>query len=352
MLPHSLPYLLGFLIFIFIIPSYHTLTRALVLLDWKIHKTKRAYRAHRNRHKMSPTIHFVRHAQGYHNLSVANHNMRDPPLTPYGEQQCQYLAKTFPYSSTVDLVVASPLKRTVYTAVEAFGHVINKRQSPVVALPELQETSDMPCDTGSDPQDLAKEFSGMAVDLTRVEAGWNSKKGRWAANSAAIEDRCKVARRWLRDRPEKDIVVVTHGGLLHYLTEDWAGMDKLQGMSFCHPAWHDRRQCMRCLPFRRSCPVKLTAGRRVREAIQKADTLSGTGWANAEFRTYTFDPASGDTAAILETEESQTRRRGTEKPLSEAEARSLSRTANNDMKEKGYSKVQPESNGIKVSSKV
>ncbi|KAL9060637.1 MAG: hypothetical protein Q9162_000588 [Coniocarpon cinnabarinum] len=53
---------------------------------------------------------------------------------------------------------------------------------------------------------------------------------------------------------------------------------------------------------------------------------AGTGWMNTEFRTYNFDPKSGQNASLVETEDSRLRRRGTEKPLSEAEQRNLART--------------------------
>lgn len=39
---------------------------------------------------------------------------------------------------------------------------------------------------------------------------------RWAPNAKAIENRARDAREWLMNRPEKEIVVVTHGGFLHY----------------------------------------------------------------------------------------------------------------------------------------
>ena len=53
---------------------------------------------------MAPIVHCVRHAQGYHNLSVANHSMPDPSLTPLGEEQCRQLRKDFPYHSSVQLL--------------------------------------------------------------------------------------------------------------------------------------------------------------------------------------------------------------------------------------------------------
>jgi broad specificity phosphatase PhoE len=160
---------------------------------------------------MAPGVTCVRHAQGYHNLSIANHQMHDPLLTPYGEEQCRNLRKTFPYTDSIDLVVASPIKRTIYTALISFEPVLKNKELKVIALPELQETSDLPCDTGSTPEELAKEFEGKPVDLSLVNPGWNNKRMKWAPTATAIEKRARDARQWLMARPEKNIVVVSHG---------------------------------------------------------------------------------------------------------------------------------------------
>jgi hypothetical protein len=47
----------------------------------------------------------------------------------------------------------------------------------IVLLPDVQETSDVPCDTGSDPEVLQKEMEekGIPVDMSLVQDGWNSK---------------------------------------------------------------------------------------------------------------------------------------------------------------------------------
>ncbi|RMY12133.1 hypothetical protein D0867_07864 [Hortaea werneckii] len=234
---------------------------------------------------MTPRIHCVRHAQGYHNLSVANHSMRDPLLTPYGEEQCRDLARLFPYHDKIDAVVASPIRRTVYTALLGFGSDLDRKSLNVIAMPELQETSDLPCDTGSSPEDLAKEFDGKPVDLGLVQPGWNSKKMQWAANARSIEARARAARLWLMNRPEKDIVVVTHGGFLHYFTEDWSGSDR----------------------------------------------FAGTGWANTEFRTYTFSSSEPEQAHLIETPESRQRRCGDDKSLDREEQAQLKRTSPTDV---------------------
>lgn len=100
----------------------------------------------------------------------------------------------------------------------------------LIALPDVQETSDVPCDTGSEPQELRTEFAGKSVDLNMVHNGWNNKAGRYAPSNGALKARARAARRWLKARPEKEIVVVTHGGFLHYFTEDWEDSSQYQGM--------------------------------------------------------------------------------------------------------------------------
>lgn len=154
--------------------------------------------------------------------------MHDPSLTPFGVEQCHNLAQDFPYLASTRAIVASPLRRTLYTALHAFKPLIEKGM-PVIALPEICETADVPCDTGSDVSVLKEELKDKPVDLSRVQEGWNVKTGKWAPTADALEKRAKEARQWLKARPEEEIVVVTHGGFLHYFTEDWSDYKKIMG---------------------------------------------------------------------------------------------------------------------------
>ena len=186
---------------------------------------------------MPPVIHLVRHAQGVHNLSTENHIIHDPSLTELGHEQCHKLRDEFPYHDRVELVTASPLRRTIYTGLHTFAPVFERTNGAVklIALPDVQETSDVPCDTGSDPNVLHEELvvaKGAPVDLGLVTERWNIKEGRYAPTNQAIKHRAREARRWLKARPEKEIVLVTHGGFLHYLTEDWEDSSQFQGMYF------------------------------------------------------------------------------------------------------------------------
>ncbi|KAH6618150.1 histidine phosphatase superfamily [Chaetomium sp. MPI-SDFR-AT-0129] len=252
---------------------------------------------------MPTYIHFVRHAQGLHNLTAANHVLPDPDLTPLGREQCAALAASFPHQHLITHLVASPLRRTLYTCLLSFEPALARlpaETTKVVAVPELQEISPWACDTGSDRGVLEGEFGPTAkaagegqerakqVDLGLVVDGWNEKlslDSPWAPVMERLEARARTARVWLRElgrefekkNPGVDahVAVVTHGGILHFLTQDYDGMDP----------------------------------------------QTGTGWTNTEWRTYQFaNPEETDGEAKLkETADSWSRRRGSTTALTETE---------------------------------
>ncbi|KUM66111.1 hypothetical protein ACN42_g987 [Penicillium freii] len=71
------------------------------------------------------------------------------------------------------------------------------------------------------------EFEKQPVDFTLVEPGWHIKQGKWAPAAGRLLERAQLAREWLSQRPEKEIVVVSHGCFLHFLTDDWVNADNL-----------------------------------------------------------------------------------------------------------------------------
>lgn len=104
--------------------------------------------------------------------------MVDPPLTSTGEQQCHLLREEFPFHSTTELIVASPLRRTIYTALLAFKPVLETNPGlKIIALPDLQEVSDLPSDCGSVLETLEEEVikNNLPVDLSLVPSGWQIK---------------------------------------------------------------------------------------------------------------------------------------------------------------------------------
>ncbi|TVY55549.1 putative phosphatase SPAC5H10.03 [Lachnellula cervina] len=221
---------------------------------------------------MVKTLYLIRHGQGAHNISEAqpqhqqqgNSFVKDPHLTPTGKVQCLDLRQSFSFHKDVDIVMASPLCRTVQTAVLGLRGVLQRKEVPFLLVPQAQEISDKPCDTGTDAADLKGAlaeifeeeeygFDAGRIDFSLLEEGWNSKKGEYEASLEAVQKRAAALRCWLWKRPEENIALVTHGAFLHYLTEDWRGL---------------------VVP-------------------------RGTAWKTCEFRRFTFDEGSNEDAAHM-----------------------------------------------------
>ena len=70
----------------------------------------------------------------------------------HGEVQCAELAREIGEArmKSVDYIVASPLQRMLNTALCIFQKLLKEKPGlKIIALPELQETSLLPCDVGS-----------------------------------------------------------------------------------------------------------------------------------------------------------------------------------------------------------
>jgi len=250
------------------------------------------FSSHRSRQgpacRMAALVHCVRHAQGWHNIQGHDPTLFDPRLTPLGREQCRALRESFKgRESKIALIVTSPLCRTIQTALLAFypeatGEICSSR---ILALPEAQETSPLPCDIGLDPDELKElcKDRNWPVNLSMVKPGWNCKEdsSRFAATDPALKERARKLRCMLyreaqrlpsQDGRMPEIVLVSHGQFLHYFTEDWEHATKHQG----------------------------------------------TGWGNCELRSYELQPHvsnGGQSPFVLETVESR-RKRGLDAGIS------------------------------------
>eukprot|EP00929_Paragymnodinium_shiwhaense_P032783 TRINITY_DN18124_c0_g1_i1.p1 TRINITY_DN18124_c0_g1~~TRINITY_DN18124_c0_g1_i1.p1 ORF type:complete len:255 (+),score=28.92 TRINITY_DN18124_c0_g1_i1:98-862(+) len=121
------------------------------------------------------TIWFVRHGQAEHNVlyhSGKNEEavvMLDAELTALGREQARavagdtLLAPALKDPEGVELVVASPLRRTVETALLAVGDWLSGADGRRLYLhPDFQEISRevQPCNTGSPVEALKQRFQG------------------------------------------------------------------------------------------------------------------------------------------------------------------------------------------------
>jgi broad specificity phosphatase PhoE len=170
---------------------------------------------------MAAQIHLVRHAEAVHN-ATKDKNIVDPPLTEYGVQQSLLLRQTFPHHDKVGVVLTSPLRRGIQTALGGFGHLA-EQGIPLTIYPDIQPRNSKNSDYGTDREVLETEFP--ALDFSVLNNVWPKRDGIYADEEPAIQESGKRIRKHLAEliqqsegKEKRDIVLVTHGIVGHFLT--------------------------------------------------------------------------------------------------------------------------------------
>lgn len=185
---------------------------------------------------------FVRHGQAAHNIKnlvvdgKRGYAIPDPNLTDDGiAQAAEARSKWASFISSAQLVVTSPLKRTVRTTLEltrGSEHVC------VIVNPDISERYLGECDTGSNLEEILSEFSevfpsvkewhGLKDGEGQLENGWWPSRSNYTCCNICICCICCNARllerterfcEWLTQREETRIVVVSHGAYLGGITQ-------------------------------------------------------------------------------------------------------------------------------------
>jgi broad specificity phosphatase PhoE len=183
---------------------------------------------------MASIIYLIRHGESEHNVSK-DMSQLDPPLTTLGYTQASQLISKFPNPERIAVILSSPLRRAIQTSLAGFPHVLEKRYFDpcsefgvengieLTLEPDLQERSALPCDTGSERHVLEKDFPNLALE--ELSEGWLSKAGQYAADddsvtlrAARTREKLKRLNMALHGKERRDIVVVTHGMFMKFLS--------------------------------------------------------------------------------------------------------------------------------------
>jgi broad specificity phosphatase PhoE len=163
---------------------------------------------------MDAQIHLVRHAEAVHN-ATNDKTIIDPPLTEFGIHQAQLLRQTFSRQEQVAIILTSPLRRGIQTALGGFGYLAEKGV-PIIVYPDIQPRNPKPSDYGSERAVLEDEFP--ALDFSVLNDVWPKRDGIFADEKTAISESGRRIRRHLaklvqelEGKEKKDIVLVTHG---------------------------------------------------------------------------------------------------------------------------------------------
>jgi broad specificity phosphatase PhoE len=188
---------------------------------------------------MAIQVHLVRHAEAVHNL-YNDKTISDPRLTALGHQEAKKLGENFPRKDQVGIILTSPLKRAIETALDAFSPILDKSSprpiyiegiehgAQFIIYPEVQPVANLPSDIGSDQECLNMDFPGL--DFSTLNKCWPKREGEYKDNDAEIAARGQRVRDHLAKLVESlggkkrsDIVLVTHGVVRDFVGEDHGG---------------------------------------------------------------------------------------------------------------------------------
>ena len=174
-------------------------------------------------------IHFMRHAQGHHNLAARTDpenwylrdDLLDPHITETGKKQCAAFAQSIgQHLGNTQLVVVSPMNRTIQTAAHSLPHLVNNN-TQWIALESVRERVGLhSCDqrmpvSAHQANYHYVNFDQITFDDDMLKAAYQHNQTREPAEH--LIQRCTELIKWLTTRPEKEIVVVSHGHFLLHL---------------------------------------------------------------------------------------------------------------------------------------
>ena len=164
-------------------------------------------------------IYFIRHAEGYHNLSNEGWKIFYPDLTNLGIEQSKNLGNELK-SINFDQIIVSPLKRTLKTAELVFG----KKQ--FIIDENIREYVGNNCDFRESNDELKNLFPYLNFDNLKV-IDYNSYE-----NDEIVDNRIKQFFEWLSNNNYQTIAVVSHGGFLNRFFKKYHQELKIENTDF------------------------------------------------------------------------------------------------------------------------
>jgi broad specificity phosphatase PhoE len=146
----------------------------------------------------------------------------DSLLSPLGEEQCREVSVNETIQSNVansQLVLVSPLRRTLQTALQCFPHFINK--IPFISIENIREQSGLhPCDRRNTITDQSCTFP--EVDFSEIVSDKDPIYDLYPGVREPEDEvmaRALNAIEYIITRKEKEIIVVSHSSYLSKLLQ-------------------------------------------------------------------------------------------------------------------------------------
>lgn len=200
----------------------------------KYDTNKRAKKGLKHLKQNEKLLHFVRHAEGLHNVvgeidpnGYLLEENEDAALSQNGILQCLMFAQIEQKEQLVEssqLLVVSPQRRTLQTATYSFPHLIFR--TPWIALENIRErTGAHPCDRRVTKTESQRHYPHINFNL--IEHDHDSLYPLYPLSrepSSSVIQRGNEFLQFISTRQEQEIIVVTHSAFLEHLLDNVVDM--------------------------------------------------------------------------------------------------------------------------------
>ena len=200
---------------------------------------------------MSKLLYLIRHGYALHNELFLKSGLNpqifrssevlDSPLTQYGHDQSIQLGYNWEKKHEVELVVVSPLMRTLETAMNIFGDT----NIPIISLEFLREypLGRDTCNKRSNIDFLENKFP--KIDFNNLE---HNEDILWRPDTMetieSLENRINTMKKYLLNRQEKNIAIVGHSSFIGHLKDNHISFIENGDIELkhCHPYEYELKQ--------------------------------------------------------------------------------------------------------------
>ena len=168
---------------------------------------------------MSKNLYCIRHGLAEHNVNYLKYgcktfydpNFVDTSLVEEGFKQASNLGETWSDKKDIELVVVSPLKRTLQTATEIFKDT----SVPIISFELAREypIGGHTCNKRSQKEYLMKMFPNINFDDIKEGEDylWDPEK---QESIHELDLRINTFKKFIEGRPEKNIALVSHASFI------------------------------------------------------------------------------------------------------------------------------------------
>ena len=189
---------------------------------------------------MNKTLYCIRHGTALHNVlfwdygSEVYQKYRDTPLVAKGVEEAKKLGKTWKEIDNIELILVSPLLRTLQTA----SHIFENKNIPMLALDCIMEYpqgySDI-CNHRKTIVELKPCYPN--IDFSYI----NKKKDIWRPDRDEtineLNSRINELKKFIKSRNEKHIAIISHSSYLGHFLFNKIG-DENNELEHCMPYIH------------------------------------------------------------------------------------------------------------------